>query len=174
MFVAKHLDLLLGAVLLIAGLTDIAQRKVYNWLTYPALFMALTIHLAAQAWPGLGFSLTGLVVGGLIFFPAFWVGGMGAGDIKLMAVVGAFMGWKFALNAAVDTAVIGGIAATVFLLVKGELLQTLHRSLQLFSSAGRQTLHQKTPGSSYALPYAVFIALGAAAAFFLPSFIGLA
>jgi len=160
--------------LLTAVLTDLIRRRVYNWLTYPALAAALAIHSGMYGWPGFWGSMLGLVVGGLIFFPAFWAGGMGAGDIKLMAVIGAFLGWKFALNTAVNTAMIGGVYAAIFLLAKGEFLQTLRRSLRLFFPAERRALSPKTAGSSYTLPYAVFIALGAAAAFFLPSFIGLA
>ncbi|NTV53394.1 MAG: hypothetical protein HGA76_10345 [Candidatus Firestonebacteria bacterium] len=167
---SAHPELLLGTVLAIAVYTDLAQRKVYNVLTYPALLAAVVWHTAAHGWLGLGFSLLGLTAGGLIFFPAFWAGGMGAGDIKLMAVVGAFLGWRFALNAALDAAVIGGVFAVVFLLVKRELWSTLHRTLRLLFPG-------KTSGvarsASYALPYAVFISLGAVAAFFLPSLIAL-
>jgi prepilin peptidase CpaA len=164
---------LLGGVLLAAGLTDLFQRKVYNGLTYPALAAGVLLHSAVLGWTGLGFSLTGAAVGGLIFFPAFWVGGMGAGDIKLMAVVGAFLGWKFALNAAVDTAVLGGMFATAYLLAKGELGPTLRRMFKLFLPAPQPAPAEAASRDAASLPYAVFIALGSAAAFFLPSFIAL-
>jgi prepilin peptidase CpaA len=160
--------LFLGAVLLTAGFTDLVYRKVPNWLTYPSLLAAVFFHIAALGWLGLGFSLAGLLVGGLVFFPAFWVGGMGAGDIKLMAVVGAFLGWKGALNAAVDAAVIGGIFAILFLWAKGELLETLHRTVKICLPARFRPHKEIKTAASYALPYAVFISLGAAATFFLP------
>jgi prepilin peptidase CpaA len=155
-------------VLVIAGITDFLFRKVYNWLTFPGMVLALILNSAAAGWPGLGYALSGLVVGGLVFFPAYWLRGMGAGDIKLMATVGAFMGWKFSLNAAVYTALAGGLAALVFLILKGELWDTLRRMVRFLSPAEGAADAPAAP-PSYTLPYALVIALGSVAAYFLPS-----
>ena len=70
---------LLVGLLLIAAITDLAQRKVYNWLIVPALVAGLAWNTVEMGWPGLGFSLLGLLVGGLLFLPFFVWGGMGAG-----------------------------------------------------------------------------------------------
>jgi prepilin peptidase CpaA len=161
------------SILAVACFTDLRQQKVYNWLTFPAMALGFVFNTAAHSWPGLGISLAGLVVGGLVFFPAFWMEGMGAGDIKLMAAVGAFMGWKFALNAAVDTAIIGGILAVVFLLIKGELRNTLKRMVRIIFPDRSLRGNSEVNAYSYALPYAVVISLGTVAARFFPSFIAL-
>jgi prepilin peptidase CpaA len=159
---------LLVGLLLIAAITDLAQRKVYNWLIVPALVAGLAWNTVEMGWPGLGFSLLGLLVGGLLFLPFFVWGGMGAGDIKLMAVVGAFGGAWFAVQAWFYTALAGGALALVLLLARGELLSTL-KNLGIWLGSLLGSGRKSPPFSEKnALPYAAVILAGTVAALFLP------
>jgi prepilin peptidase CpaA len=162
----------LSVVLLVACVTDLTRRKVYNWLTFPAMAVAIGIQGFEQGWGGLGASFFGLIIGGMIFLPIYWAQGMGAGDIKLMAVVGAWMGWKFALNTALNTAILGGLVAVVILLIRGELFSTLGKLLKILLRQ-QATAPDKSGTAHPGLPYAVVIALGAASAEFFPSLIAL-
>jgi len=163
---------MLAVVLGIAVATDLARRRVYNWLTVPAMVLGLAANAYLHQWAGLGFGLLGLAVGGLIFLPAFLWGGMGAGDIKLMAALGAGLGWMFAVNAAVYAALAGGVVALCVLAWRGELVATLGRMGRWLGSrlpGGKPV--PLAPGR--ALPYAPMIAVGALAAYFLPPFLSL-
>ena len=85
----------LGGSLLCAGIgsvTDVRERRVPNFVTGPAIVVGLMLHTIFGGWRGLGDSaLAGLIAGG-IFLVFFLAGGMGAGDVKLMAAVGCFAG----------------------------------------------------------------------------------
>ncbi|MEW6516620.1 MAG: A24 family peptidase [candidate division FCPU426 bacterium] len=156
------------SVLLIAAITDLVRRKIYDWLTLPALVLGVAINTIGAGWPGLGFGLLGLVVGGLLFLPFLLVEGMGAGDIKLMAVVGAFGGAGFVLQAWFYTAVAGGLWAVAALIIKGKLIATL-KNLLLWIGSMLGSKRKPAPFSEQdALPYAAFIFLGTLAALFLP------
>lgn len=160
----------LGAILLTAALTDIARRKVYNWLTLPGLVLGLALHGFGRGWPGLLESAVGLVVGGLIFFPVFYWEGMGAGDIKLMALVGAWQGWVFALNTACFASLAGGAAAALILARQGRLRDGFRRVFRFFYSGPAFNAGSKTLAGGTALPFAALIALGACLSFFFPLF----
>jgi prepilin peptidase CpaA len=158
----------LGIILLIATITDLAKHKVYNWLTFPALGLGLGLNVALQGVPGLWFGIAGLLIGGLLFFPAFMWGGMGAGDVKLVAVVGAFTGWVFVINVALYTALVGGVIAVVVLIIKGELWLTCKNIGRFLRSIFVPKLEVEPLSKKHPMPYALAIALGTLAAYLLP------
>jgi prepilin peptidase CpaA len=90
------LDLLQAApllvLLLIAAATDIRTRKIPNWLTLLLILSGLAHSTFADRGPGIGLSVAGLFASALIPFVLFAIGAMGAGDVKLMAGVGAWLG----------------------------------------------------------------------------------
>ena len=94
-----------------AVITDLLSSRVPNWLTFPAMGVALALH----AWQGNGdgiiFSLAGLVTGLGLFFLLYLAGGLGAGDVKLMAAIGAFVGVYGVLCSAWLAMVVGGVYA---------------------------------------------------------------
>ncbi len=110
----------LAAVLCIAGWTDLRTEKIFNWLTYPAILIGLIGHgiVGGSPWSSpvatqtgvmdLTDSFAGLAVGFLPMFLAWQAGGIGGGDAKLMAAVGALTGWRFVL-----TAMFYGLAVSV-------------------------------------------------------------
>ncbi len=96
-------------VLAVATFTDLRLRRIPNWLVLPFLVAGIVVSGWLHGWPGVGNSLAGLGLGVLIYGFFFWVGGMGAGDVKLCASIGAWIGPGQLFIALVMTGIIGGI-----------------------------------------------------------------
>lgn len=77
--------------LIVAAVIDGTQLRVPNWLTFPLILSGWFYSGLVFGWPGLAASLIGTVVGLALLLPAYAIGGMGAGDVKLLAGVGAWM-----------------------------------------------------------------------------------
>lgn len=107
----------LGIVLLTCAYTDFKQRKVFNKVTYPSVFIGLAVHTIALGVDGL---LTGLLAVAVAFVLGLFLlalGALGGGDIKLLIVVGAFLGLEGLTQTAfysVFTGAIGGLVASAF------------------------------------------------------------
>ena len=82
------------AVLVVATVTDIRSRRIPNWLVFPFLLSGLVVSTWVAGWHGLGESLGGMLLGGLIYGLLAMMGGMGMGDVKLCAAIGAWIWWK--------------------------------------------------------------------------------
>ena len=76
----------------IAVVWDLATKRIPNLLTFGAALAAFAVHGFVEGWTGAGTSFAGWVVGAAFFFPFFALRGMGAGDVKLLAAVGAWLG----------------------------------------------------------------------------------
>jgi len=111
------LFVLMAATLITAAVTDLRFRRIPNLLTYPMMATALTCHLAATGVAGVLFSLSGLALGIAVFIIPYAMGGMGAGDVKLMGAAGAVIGAKGVLMAAIYTGLIGGVYAVALMLI---------------------------------------------------------
>jgi prepilin peptidase CpaA len=109
-------------VLILALIYDIRFGRIPNWLTLPAMVVGLAYHFYFAGAHGLLLSACGLLVGFGIFVGLYLLGGMGAGDVKLMAAIGALLGPKDVFYAAVLTAIAGGIYAMVLILLNKTLL----------------------------------------------------
>jgi prepilin peptidase CpaA len=107
-------------VLLVATVYDIRFRRIPNWLTFPALVLGIGYHTIIGGFYGLGFSFLGMVVGFGFFFLFYIAGGMGAGDVKLMAALGSFLGPTDVLYAGAYTAIAGGVYALILILARKE------------------------------------------------------
>ncbi|MFH2012303.1 MAG: prepilin peptidase [Pseudomonadota bacterium] len=121
------LILFLTIILLIAAINDIRFQKIPNWLNYPTMIMAITYHTVMNGVGGLLFSVEGLGLGIAIWLLPYIMGGMGAGDAKLMGAVGALIGPKEVFIASLFTAVIGGIYALMMLVLHGYLREYTKR-----------------------------------------------
>ena len=125
-FPNNPLWLLLILILFIASLSDLFKRKIPNIL----IIFGLTCGLIVQIFlpQGLGFWnwVIGVFLGFICFFPLYTLRAMAAGDVKLMMVVGGFLGFPLALTAALYSYVAGGIMAIIIVLAKGRLKQVAH------------------------------------------------
>jgi len=152
-------------LVLTATVLDLRTRRIPNALTFGAAAVALAIHGVTAGWPGALLSASGWGVGFALFFPLFWLGGMGAGDVKLLAAVGAWLGPAGALWTGLFGAVAGGILALAVAMARGytrTAMRNVGAMLRLWSIMGVQpvaglTLAEK---SSARFPYALALAAG--------------
>src|SRR5580704_6472513 len=96
-------------VLAVATFTDLRSRRIPNWLVVPFMATGIVTSAWLHGWHGLGFSFAGLGLGLLLYGFLFWMGGMGAGDVKLAAAIGAWIGPNQLFIALVVTAMAGGL-----------------------------------------------------------------
>ena len=134
------ISILIGAL---ATVEDIRRRQISNKTTAGAFALGLVTQTALHGFHGASDSLAGTVVGFLVFLIFFLLGGMGAGDIKLMAGFGAVVGLSQILQAALLTAMVGAIFALLYLLVRKIRGQS-----------------RKDAAEAEAIPYAPAITLG--------------
>lgn len=112
------LIMLLGIVLIVATVTDLRFQKIPNLLTYPTMAAAFAYHFITNGVDGLQFAAGGLALGIAILVLPYLMGGMGAGDAKLMGAVGAIIGPRGVFVAFLCTAIVGGIYALILLGVR--------------------------------------------------------
>ncbi len=110
---------LVTVVLIVAAVIDGMMLKVPNWLTFPMIVSGWVFALVLGGWSGLGYSLLATGVGLALLLPAYAIGGMGAGDVKLLAGVGAWMGSTVTFFAFCSTAIVGGILAVAMVVCRG-------------------------------------------------------
>lgn len=110
------------AVALVVGLaacgTDITRRRVPNLLTGSAVVCGLAAHALLPSGHGLAGALLGFAAGLLVFFPFFALGGMGGGDVKLMAASGLWFNLHGGLLMILWTVLAGGVLALLILLLR--------------------------------------------------------
>lgn len=153
-------------VVAVAGCgTDLWSRRVPNLLTFGGAAGAVAFHLTDQGASGLGLAAGGWLVGGLLFLPLYVLRGMGGGDVKLMAALGAWIGPGLAVWLALYAALAGGVLALIVAIAGGRLRQSLANvwSILVFWRVAGVQPHpvftiDSTP--SIRLPYAVPIAVG--------------
>lgn len=119
------INIILVIVLGICFITDLKQQKIYNKVIFPSLIAVLVIHLTASGFNGLRLSLIGFMAGLAVLIIPYFLGGIGAGDVKLLATIGAIKGSYFVLNTALYMAVIGGVIAFVIIIFNGALIKVL-------------------------------------------------
>lgn len=157
-------DLFLVLVLIICFITDLKYQKIYNKVIFPSLFAAFILHFVFYGYAGLKASIIGFTAGLCILIIPFFLGGIGAGDVKLLALIGAIKGSTFVLNTALYMAVIGGIIAFVIIMSHKESLRFFEGLvLSLFSLLHGIRLKPDIPNSALLkkYPYGAAIVGGA-------------
>ncbi|MEM1061613.1 MAG: A24 family peptidase [Planctomycetota bacterium] len=113
---------LVVAFLIYAAWIDGRELRVPNWLTFPMAGAGLVFHLWTGGLEGLGLSVLGLIVGLLCLLPFFSVGAMGAGDVKMMAAMGAWVGWRLTIDSFYWSVIVGAVMAVLIVLYKGTFM----------------------------------------------------
>ncbi|TWU49364.1 A24 family peptidase [Rubripirellula reticaptiva] len=162
-------------VLVVAAVIDGKILKVPNWLTFPFIIMGW-IHCTIQGGfgtDGLLFSLLGTFVGMMCLLLLRNRGGMGAGDVKLLAGVGAWLGAIVTLYAFAATAIVGGIMAAIMIWRSGEWekhFAMAHKIMHEWKTEKPRELasiaRERKP-TMYLLPYGIPMAIGSIAYFAL-------
>jgi prepilin peptidase CpaA len=154
-----------SACALIASVHDLTSRRIPNLLTGPAILFGLLLHAFLGGPSQLGRSaLAGLIAGG-IFFLFFVAGGMGAGDVKLMAAVGCIAGTAYIKDVLISTVVIGALMAIGLAFYRGRVRQTVANVIMLMRHHGAEGLSEHPDlnvrtATALRLPYALPIAAG--------------
>jgi Flp pilus assembly protein protease CpaA len=125
----QPIDLLLFALILVCGLTDIRTGRIYNKATYPAILVGF-VWAAFAGQDALISSAEGFLAAAVLMVAPVMLGGMGGGDAKLLAAVGALKGLSFVLDALFYSFLAGGAIALSMVIWQGRLwsvLRTLWR-----------------------------------------------
>ena len=158
-------------VLCVATFTDLRSRRIPNWLVLPFMAGGFAVNGWLHGWHGLLLSLEGAALGLVIYGFLFWMGGMGAGDVKLCAAIGAWIGPSQLFIALVITGMAGGIMVVCWAAFGGFLKE-------LFSGASNLAFGWKDRGGlrdpelvlsnpvRRKMPYAPAIAIGTLISFF--------
>jgi prepilin peptidase CpaA len=120
-------ELALGFTLGTAAWTDWRKRKIYNKLLGPAFLIAFSLQATQSGWSGVWLSLTGSIVGLALLLIPYLMGGIGAGDVKLLGVIGAFGGVAFVITSFLYGAVLGGLVSMFLLTRRHALTAALKR-----------------------------------------------
>ena len=158
--------IVLAALLGVCLATDLARRKIYNVVVLPATALGIAINLAGGA-GALASSLIGFAAALVLFGALFALGASAAGDVKLMAAVGAIAGWHFGLNAVILSLVINGALALVILAGRGQLGDVLWKTGYLARrlAAGKAERHVwRDMAKGRQIPFAVAAGAGCALA----------
>ena len=144
---------------------DLRQHRIPNWLTYPGILIGIALRGALLGWKGVWSALAGCLLAGGIMFLFYAVRAMGAGDVKIMAAIGAFIGPSRAVVVLLATAICGGVLAIVYALYRRRMLSTLKNMgtvLRFHAWAGVQSHPEFNLDNPAALrmPYGLAIALG--------------
>jgi prepilin peptidase CpaA len=175
------MSLLLVLLLCAAVVTDLRSRRIPNRLVLIGLVMAFSLHAAAQiggtatlAGPQWWAAPAGCAAGLAVLMPLYLMRACGAGDVKLMAMVGAFVGTKTVLAAALCTLLAGGLLSVMFMFGHGVAAQVMANLRFLLvdwmsrARGGHVVALAPLEHTAARLPYAVAIAMGTAAALLWP------
>lgn len=153
--------------LIVAAVIDGIQLKVPNWLTFPFIISGWIYSAVAFGWEGFWFSFLGTCVGLALLLPLYAIGGMGAGDVKLLAGIGAWMHSTHTLWAFVFTAIVGAIMAVCMVGYKrawGKHYSQFFMILQEIKAVKDPTklaeIAAERKSSMFLLPYGIPMAVG--------------
>jgi prepilin peptidase CpaA len=156
----------------VACVTDLRTRRIPNPLTFGAALAGCLYHFATGGFEGLGQAALGWLLGLIVFLLPFALGGLGGGDVKLLAALGAWLGPADALWLVLYTGVAGGVMAIGVAAIHG-YLGTAMRNIKLllchWQVAGLRAMPEITLESSRApkLAYAFPILMGLVATVWL-------
>jgi len=149
------------AIGLAACVTDVRTRRIPNVLTFGAALGGFLAQVLSTGVDGALASVSGWALGVLVFLPFFALGGMGGGDVKLLAALGAWLGPRETLWLAVYSGIAGGVLGVIVAVARGYLRTALRNVLAMLAywrtvgitPVPDLTLESaKTPRLAYALP----------------------
>jgi prepilin peptidase CpaA len=143
----------------LAAMIDVFTRRIPNWVTFTALVAGVLINAWSGGINGAIAALGGAALGAALLLPFYAIRAMGAGDVKLLAGLGALLGPQLLVSVAVYGALVGGVMSAIILLARGRLFMALDELL----------IQRRAPTLSGATaPYGVAIASGVYLSLILP------
>jgi prepilin peptidase CpaA len=159
-------------VLIVAAYIDGKQLRVPNWITFPMVLSGLVFSVATDGLSGLGDGLLGMVVGLACLLPLYAVGGMGAGDVKLMAGIGAWLGATVTFYAFCVSTIVGAVMALIMVLYRksftkhyANFLMILVEWMQIKNPKELSKIAAERKSGMLLLPYGIPICIGSIAYF---------
>lgn len=166
---------------IVAATTDLWKFKVYNALTFPLLVSGLAYHAYTAGWEGISDSAFGVLFGFASLILFYILGGMGAGDVKLLAAIGAWLGMPMTLWVFVVSSILGGLYAAALIIIQGrksifESWVNLQIAWMRLTAIGQhlgqedsvETVKQGGDIRRRAVPFAVMVLVGVLAVVFWP------
>ena len=152
-------------VVVIATISDLRSRRIPNWLVFPFLIAGPAVSAVTHGWQAVGQSLLGVLLAAVPMGILYWLGGMGMGDVKLCAAIGAWIGPDQIAVALVAMGIAGGVMSVAWALYGGFLKESLQGAGDLLFGMRKrgfrrhETLALTNPNARK-LPYAPAIAVG--------------
>jgi prepilin peptidase CpaA len=147
----------------VGAVLDLRSHRIPNWLTGGALLAGLLANALLRGFDGAVVALAGAALGLVLLLPFYALRAMGAGDVKLLAGVGALIGPHSLVSVAVYGGVVGGLLSVVVLLLRGRLFFGVQQAVVLW----------RLPApSGLKAPYGVAIAAGMVLTLLLPGVLG--
>lgn len=170
----------LGTAVVLAGVAavhDLLTKKIPNWLTGPGIVLGVLLHLVLGGVAQAGWSILAGLLAGALFLLFFLAGGMGAGDVKLIAAIGCLVGIGSIKDVLLASVFLGSILALALAAKHGKVRATIRNVITLMAhhSENGLTAHPElnvTRMETLRLPYALPIALGCIIAFCIGVFPG--
>jgi prepilin peptidase CpaA len=131
----EWINYFLVTLLALCAASDIKSNKIFNIVTVPFAIIAVTLHSFNNGLDGFLFSTAGMATGIALLVLPYVMGGMGAGDVKLMGAVGSFLGAKAALGAFLFIALAGGIYSLAIILILRDVFKGFFSEKLLFLSS---------------------------------------
>jgi prepilin peptidase CpaA len=158
-------------ILAVATVVDIRSRRIPNWLSLPFLLIGVVGSAIRGGLPALGQSVAGITVAIALAGILCYLRGMGMGDLKLCAAVGAWIGPGQLLFALIVTGIAGGIMAVIYAVWHGSLGRSFDSTAELVSGFRKRGLRPHPViamenRQSLKMPYAPAIAVGTIFSFF--------
>ncbi|TWT95973.1 Type IV leader peptidase family protein [Botrimarina colliarenosi] len=161
--------------LVVAAVIDGLQLKVPNWITFPMIISGWVFSATLSeypGWEGLVYSLIGTAVGLGLLLPAYAIGGMGAGDVKLMAGIGAWVWGTVTAYAFAVSAIVGAVIAIGMVLTQkgwdkhhSQFWSILNEILTIKDPDQLAAIAKERKPRMMLLPYGIPIAIGTIAYF---------
>lgn len=170
---AEYISICVALALCVsAAFTDVRLLQIYNWLTMPALISGLIWQVSMHGVEGLLDGLAGVLIAFAVLLIPFMIGAMGAGDVKLMSALGAWVGVSFASQILMIACLLTGVSSVIVLLRRGGLsaawvnmqiswlrLQTLRHHIVLDQPDDLRAMKEDATRKSDLIPFSVMLLL---------------
>jgi prepilin peptidase CpaA len=139
--VSPTIQIALFITAIAGGLTDLRTRKIPNWLNLSGVILGIGLNTLFLQDQGLKLAVEGIALAFVIYVPLYLIRAMGAGDVKFMAAIGAFIGPENWLGVFLTTAILGGVASVGLVVARNRLELTLAN----LSTIASELIHGRLP-----------------------------